>query len=124
MEAAMPTTDKALRDKIMHAEVVGSLQRPPALVAARSRMRDGTLPHDQYQIGEDGAVDAAIALQEEAGLEILTDGEMRRDFFFDFFVSSMSGLSPVPATAVSFHNHEDVVQEIVFPFSVTEKVKA
>jgi 5-methyltetrahydropteroyltriglutamate--homocysteine methyltransferase len=120
----MPTTDKALMDKIMHAEVVGSLQRPPALVAARSRMRAGTLPHDQYQIVEDGAVDAAVALQEEAGLEVLTDGEMRRDFFFDFFVSAMSGLTPAPATALAFHNHEDVVQEMVFPFSVTEKVKA
>ena len=36
---------------------------------------------------ENGAVDVALRLQEAAGVDVVTDGEMRRSIFFDFFVS-------------------------------------
>ncbi len=46
------------------ADTVGSLLRPPELKAAR----------EQFKRIEDGAVDEAMRLQEEAGLEVGTDG--------------------------------------------------
>jgi 5-methyltetrahydropteroyltriglutamate--homocysteine methyltransferase len=109
--------------EILHAEVVGSMQRPAELVAARAELRGGKLAPEAYRKIEDAAVDAALALQEEVGLDVVTDGEMRRDIFFDFFISGMSGLSPVPAVTVTFRNNDSDVDEMTIPFSVTDKVE-
>ncbi len=59
-------------------DVVGSLLRPPELLEARERHDRGELPHADFKRIEDAAVDAALRLQEEAGLDVVTDGEMRR----------------------------------------------
>ena len=61
-----------------HADVVGSMLRPPALLAARGDLDAGRIAPSAFKRVEDAAVDAAVAAQEEAGLEIVTDGEMRR----------------------------------------------
>ena len=61
----------------LHADVVGSLLRPPDLLAAQKQLAAGTLSSSQFKEIEDRAVDDAIALQEDVGLEIVTDGEMR-----------------------------------------------
>ena len=65
-------------------------------------MRAGELSPAGYRAVEDRAVDSALRLQEEAGLDVATDGEMRRDIFFDFFVSGLDGLSTIPATRFAF----------------------
>lgn len=82
------------KPEVLHAEVVGSLHRPQELVDARTQFRAGLLGAQEYQAIEDSAVNDALALQEDVGLEVLTDGEIRRDSFMDFFVSGMSGLTP------------------------------
>ena len=61
-----------------HTDVVGSLLRPQELLNAREALEAGRLSHVEFKAIEDKAVGQAIALQEEAGLEIVTDGEMRR----------------------------------------------
>ena len=61
-----------------HTDVVGSLLRPPELLKAREDVSDGTITAAEFKAIEDWAVDEAIALQQDAGLEIVTDGEMRR----------------------------------------------
>jgi len=60
------------------ADVVGSLLRPTTLLAAREAFERGELSRDDLDSAEDRAVDEALALQEEAGLDVVTDGEMRR----------------------------------------------
>ena len=68
------------------------------------RSAAGQLPPDEYRVIEDHAVDEALRIQEEAGVDVVTDGEQRRDIFFDFFVSGMSGTTMVPAGfSVDFH---------------------
>ena len=62
----------------VHADVVGSLLRPPALLRAREDVAAGRITPAAFKAIEDHAVDEAVALQEEAGLEVVTDGEMRR----------------------------------------------
>src|SRR5262249_59411377 len=59
-------------------DVVGSLLRPADLLDARERRDNGELAPADFKRVEDAAVDAALRLQEDAGLEVVTHGEMRR----------------------------------------------
>jgi len=60
------------------ADVVGSLLRPDYLREARKAAREGRLSVAELHTVEDRAVREAIALQESAGLDVITDGELRR----------------------------------------------
>jgi 5-methyltetrahydropteroyltriglutamate--homocysteine methyltransferase len=74
-----------------HADIVGSLLRPPELLAAQKQLADDNLSQEQFKEIEDRAVDDAIALQESIGLEIVTDGEMRRQSFQSQMTAAVSG---------------------------------
>ena len=76
---------------ILHADVVGSLLRPAELLAGQKQLAAGTLSYGQFKEIEDRAVDDAIALQENAGLKIVTDGEMRRQSFQSQMTAAVSG---------------------------------
>ncbi|MEW9548292.1 5-methyltetrahydropteroyltriglutamate--homocysteine S-methyltransferase [Nonomuraea sp. NPDC050783] len=78
-----------------HAEHVGSLLRPPGLLEARRARERGELGGEELAKLEDDAVLAAIELQREAGLEILTDGEMRRATWMAGLLESLGGVVPV-----------------------------
>jgi 5-methyltetrahydropteroyltriglutamate--homocysteine methyltransferase len=67
--------------KIARADVVGSLLRPAYLLEARNAWREGKLGDAEMRAAEDRAVAEAIALQESAGLDAVTDGEYRRSNF-------------------------------------------
>ncbi|MDQ5818111.1 MAG: cobalamin-independent methionine synthase II family protein [Actinomycetota bacterium] len=73
------------------ADVVGSLLRPPELLEARERYAAGEISAAEFKRVEDGAVDRAIALQERAGLPVVTDGEMRRESFQSQLVEAVEG---------------------------------
>ncbi len=74
------------------AHVVGSLLRPPELLNAWRAFRGGALAAAEFKTIEDRAVDAAIALQERAGIDVITDGEQRRLAFGDVFGRSVTGI--------------------------------
>lgn len=74
-----------------HTDVVGSLLRPVALRKARDEWKTGRLSHAQFKSIEDGAVDEAVSLQEAAGLDIVTDGEMRRLSFQSQMLEAVDG---------------------------------
>ena len=75
-----------------HAETVGSLLRPEALLAARRDHAAGSLTAEALAAIEDQAVRDAIALQERVGLDIITDGELRRNTYIDFVVTGLTGV--------------------------------
>jgi 5-methyltetrahydropteroyltriglutamate--homocysteine methyltransferase len=75
----------------IRADVVGSLLRPPELLEARERFAGGELSAAEFKRAEDRAVDWALALQEEAGLPVVTDGEMRRESFQSQLVEAVDG---------------------------------
>jgi 5-methyltetrahydropteroyltriglutamate--homocysteine methyltransferase len=77
-----------------HTDVVGSLLRPLALRKARDDWEAGHLTHAQFKAIEDRAVDEAIALQEAAGLDVVTDGEMRRLSFQSQMTEAVEGFGP------------------------------
>ena len=73
------------------SDVVGSLLRPPELLEARKQREAGELTPAEFKRVEDAAVDAALRLQEEAGLDVVTDGEMRRLSFQSQLTEAVDG---------------------------------
>jgi 5-methyltetrahydropteroyltriglutamate--homocysteine methyltransferase len=94
------------------ADHVGSLLRPPELLAARAEHATGRLPADRLRAVEDDAVRAAIALQEEVGLRAVTDGELRRASWHMDFIYALGGIerSDEQALLSTFHNAEGTLE--------------
>ena len=74
-----------------HADHVGSLLRPEALIAAREAWMAGILALAQLREQEDKAIADAVAMQERVGLQVVTDGEMRRSGWRDAFFDAVDG---------------------------------
>ncbi|MGH3034310.1 MAG: cobalamin-independent methionine synthase II family protein [Gaiellaceae bacterium] len=72
-------------------DVVGSLLRPPELLEARARLARGEMEPPEFKRVEDRAVDEVLRLQEDAGLEVVTDGEMRRLSFQSQMTEAVEG---------------------------------
>jgi 5-methyltetrahydropteroyltriglutamate--homocysteine methyltransferase len=79
-----------------HAEHVGSLLRSPELLAARAAHRAGTLPLEELRAAEDRAALDALALQRQAGIEIFTDGEVRRENWMSSLLHELGGTQLAP----------------------------
>src|SRR6478736_4805430 len=82
-----------------HTDVVGSLLRPADLLEARERYDRGELAAPDFKRIEDRAVDAAVELQERAGIDVVTDGEMRRLSFQSGLPDAVDGFGEVPLEA-------------------------
>ncbi len=84
---------------IAHTDVVGSLLRPDALLDARARLERGEITAAEFKPIEDQAVDEAVSLQEGAGVDVVTDGEMRRLSFQSGLPDAVHGFGEVPLDA-------------------------
>ena len=73
------------------SDIVGSLLRPPELLDAQGKIEAGELSQAEFKAVEDRAVDEALRLQEEAGLAVVTDGEMRRLSFQSQMTAAVDG---------------------------------
>ncbi len=71
---------------------VGSWPRPPGLLRAQRLLQQGRLAQDGFDAVADTAVLAALHAQEAAGVDVVTDGEQRRDNFFSFVATSLDGV--------------------------------
>jgi 5-methyltetrahydropteroyltriglutamate--homocysteine methyltransferase len=87
-----------------HSEVVGSLLRPTYLVEAREQYAAGQLNAAEFKAIEDRAVNEAIALQEDAGIDVITDGEMRRYAFYGHLVEALEGFDKYGGWAIPFRD--------------------
>ncbi len=74
------------------AEHVGSLLRPPELRRAFRAVGDGAIQAADFSAVQDRAIEQAVALQERAGLDVVTDGEFRRGSYWSQFVERVDGL--------------------------------
>src|SRR5881398_2456213 len=86
------------------SEVVGSLLRPTYLVEARKQFETGQLNAADFKAVEDRAVNEAIALQETAGIDVITDGEMRRYAFYGHLVEALAGFDKFGGWAIPFRD--------------------
>ena len=88
----------------IRSDVIGSLLRPAELKAARERFDCGDLSPAALKQAEDRAVDEAVQLQEAAGLDVVTDGELRRYAFFGHLIDALEGFDKLGGWAIPFHN--------------------
>ncbi|HEY7965579.1 MAG TPA: 5-methyltetrahydropteroyltriglutamate--homocysteine S-methyltransferase [Solirubrobacteraceae bacterium] len=79
------------------ADHVGSLLRPAEVKAARERFQSGEIDAAALREVEDDAIRAAVAMQEEVGLKLATDGELRRQSWHMDFIYQLGGIGRAPA---------------------------
>ncbi len=72
--------------------VVGSWPRPPELIQALRRRQEDEISEDEFNVVADRAVLEALRYQEEAGTDIISDGEQRRDNFYSYVVGKIAGM--------------------------------
>ena len=77
------------------ADQVGSLLRPRELAEARAKFRKNELPAHDLKAVEDRCIREAVARQEAIGLQSITDGEMRRDWWHMDFMTQLEGVTAV-----------------------------
>jgi 5-methyltetrahydropteroyltriglutamate--homocysteine methyltransferase len=102
------------------ADHVGSLLRPSAVKTARKRFYDDkSIEKEELATIEDEAIQAAIRMQEDAGLLAVTDGEIRRSFWHYDFMGELTGFDLVEREeGVQFHG---VKLRPVYP-TITDKL--
>jgi 5-methyltetrahydropteroyltriglutamate--homocysteine methyltransferase len=71
---------------------VGSWPRPEPLLRALRRRRRGEMTADEFGAIADGAVLEALRAQEAAGVDVVSDGEQRRDNFYSFIAEKVDGV--------------------------------
>jgi 5-methyltetrahydropteroyltriglutamate--homocysteine methyltransferase len=75
------------------ADHVGSLLRPQPLLQARERRRNGELSAAELRQIEDRCIRDAVRMQEEIGLQSVTDGEYRRTIWHADFLRQIDGVT-------------------------------
>jgi 5-methyltetrahydropteroyltriglutamate--homocysteine methyltransferase len=104
------------------AEQVGSLLRPQSVLQARCKFETQSISAGELRAIEDEAIRSAIARQEQAGLQCVTDGEYRRGTWHMDFLCRIGGVEAGGVQLRPFRNESgDVRNEIVVP-QVTDRL--
>jgi 5-methyltetrahydropteroyltriglutamate--homocysteine methyltransferase len=93
------------------ADHIGSLLRPAKLRHAFRAHADGKLPDGEFGAVQDAAIRDAVKLQEDSGLQVVTDGEFRRISYWARFVERTAGLTVKDAM---FRFHDEHGHESAF----------
>jgi len=72
--------------------VVGSWPRPPWLIQALRKRQAGESSFEEFNSVSNDAVLSSVKQQEDAGVDIVSDGEQRRDNFYSFVVEKLDGI--------------------------------
>jgi 5-methyltetrahydropteroyltriglutamate--homocysteine methyltransferase len=89
---------------MIHSDVIGSLLRPSYLKTARAAHERGELGDAAFKRVEDRAVNEAVDVQTAAGLDVVTDGEMRRYAFYGHFIDCVEGFDKLGGWAIPFRD--------------------
>ena len=98
---------------MFHNDVVGSLLRPSYLKNARDQFAAGKLTDAEFKQIEDRAVDDCINLQVDAGMEVITDGEVRRYAFYGHLIDAVEGFDKYGGWAIPFRDEKG--EQLVLP---------
>jgi 5-methyltetrahydropteroyltriglutamate--homocysteine methyltransferase len=79
--------------RTFRADHIGSLLRPQSVLDARRRADAGQIDAAELRAVEDAAIADAVRLQQEAGIDVITDGEFRRKDFRAGFVDAFDGIT-------------------------------
>ena len=105
------------------AEVIGSMLRPAYLMEARAALEEGALPASDFKRLEDRAVDQVIAMQEGSGVDVVTDGEMRRFLFMGPITETVEGIEPIENEEPMPWNRPEGETQWTSPAVVTSKLR-
>lgn len=102
------------------ADHIGSLLRPKRLREAFRKQSSGEMPEGGFRAIQDETIREAVRLQEECGLQVVTDGEFRRISYWEKFVRLTRGLV-VKDAVFKFHDQHGHESDFTAPY-VTAKV--
>src|SRR5919198_2336526 len=94
---------------------IGSLLRPKNLREAFRAHSMGQIPATELRAVQDQAIRDVVRLQEDCGLEVVTDGEFRRVSYWEKFVRLTRGLE-VRDAAFTFHDAEGHESKFTAPY--------
>ncbi len=106
----------------IRADHVGSLLRPSQLLEARRRHQAGELSADELRAIEDETIKEAVAGQEASGIDIITDGEFRRQDFRTGFVAAVDGIE-MSSWEMPWHGSAGTKKLHAHGFTVTSRLK-
>jgi 5-methyltetrahydropteroyltriglutamate--homocysteine methyltransferase len=93
------------------ADHVGSLLRPPQLLQARDDFAAGTIDAAELREIEDDAIRKVVKMQEDAGLQSVTDGEFRRASWHMDFIYQLDGITKEAGEiSVKFFNEDGEIE--------------
>jgi methionine synthase II (cobalamin-independent) len=105
------------------ADHVGSLLRPPALLQAREDHAAGRIDTEALRAAEDEAIRDAVRMQEDVGLQAVTDGEFRRTSWHMDFIYQLDGIHTADDTVkVSFHNEQGDIEFVTAAMHVDGRI--
>ena len=97
------------------ADHIGSLLRPKKLREAFRGFSEGKISQTTLCVAQDEAIREAVRLQQDCGLEVLTDGEFRRISYWEKFVRLTRGLE-VRDAVFTFHDQEGHESKFTAPY--------
>jgi 5-methyltetrahydropteroyltriglutamate--homocysteine methyltransferase len=97
------------------ADHIGSLLRPKKLREAFRKHSLGEIPAQSLRATQDQAIREVVALQQDCGLGVVTDGEFRRVSYWEKFVRLTKGLE-VKDAMFTFHDAEGHESKFTAPY--------
>lgn len=92
---------KKFKSKMIRSDVVGSMLRPKYLLNAQKLIKEAKITPEEFVEMEDKAIKEAVAIQDRVGVDVVTDGEMRRPVFCHNFVKAVDGFKwNIPGNSV------------------------
>ncbi len=98
------------------ADHIGSLLRPKRLREAFRKHASGEMPDGQLRAAQDAAIREVVKLQEDCGLQVVTDGEFRRISYWEKFVRLTEGLV-VKDAVFRFHDEHGHESDFTAPYA-------
>ena len=103
--------------KPYRADNVGSMLRPKYLLEAREKHKNNLITDLEFKKSEDRAVDDCIRVQAKTGLDIISDGELRRSVFADQIVQATEGFDKIEENYVNWFTMDG--EQITDPVTVS-----
>src|ERR1700682_3390073 len=101
------------------ADHVGSLLRPPELLRAREEHQAGRFSAEELRRVEDDAIRDVVRMQQEIGIEGVTDGEFRRGSWHMDFLYQIGGVAKTDQTLrIQFRNEAGPVEAALGAFRI------
>jgi 5-methyltetrahydropteroyltriglutamate--homocysteine methyltransferase len=104
------------------ADHIGSLLRPASVLDARRRADAGEIGAEELRAVEDAAIADAVRLQQETGIDVITDGEFRRKDFRAGFVDAFHGITTTTVQK-PWQGPDGPVMLPSVQFTVTERLR-